>query len=118
MSNFFRVTDAVAIRVVELTLPETLDVDEFDRLNESLLREFSDRQGRWILDMASVDYIGSAVLGMMVNIRQHVKGTSGQLILCGMSPRLLDIFKACAMERLFIIARTRQEAVLRFGGGA
>lgn len=114
MSNFFRVTDAVAIRVIELTLPETLDVDEFDRLNDALLQEFSGRGGRWILDLASVDYIGSAVLGMMVNIRQHIKGSSGQLVLCGISPRLLDIFKTCAMDRLFVFAKSRQEAVKQF----
>ncbi len=111
MSHFFKVTDAVAIRVIELELPETLDIDEFDRLNENMLREFTASEGRWILDLTKVEYIGSAVLGMIVNIRQHVKSNKGKLVLCGMKPRLAEIFRACSMERLFTIAKTRQDAV-------
>jgi anti-anti-sigma factor len=111
MSQFFKISDAVAIRVIELDLPATLDVDEFDKLNESMLREFTATDGRWILDLTKVEYVGSAVLGMMVNIRQHVKSSGGQLVLCGMSQKLTEIFRACCMERLFSIARTRQEAV-------
>lgn len=111
MPEFFKVSDAVAIRVVELDLPATLDVDEFDKLNESMLREFTGSEGRWILDLSKVEYVGSAVLGMIVNIRQHVRSSAGRLVLCGMSPKLTAIFKACSMERLFVIAKTRQDAV-------
>ncbi len=111
MADFFKVSDAVTVRVVELELPESLDVDEFDKLNESLLNQFRERDGRWILDLSKVDYVGSAVLGMMVNIRQHVKSASGKLVICGMSPRLTEIFKACSMERLFVIVKTRADAV-------
>jgi anti-anti-sigma factor len=111
MSHFYKVSDAVAIRVVELDLPATLDVDEFDRLNDAILREFTATEGRWILDMGKVEYVGSAVLGMIVNIRQHVKGNNGKLVLCCMQPKLSEIFKACSMERLFTICRTRAEAV-------
>ena len=88
MAEFFKVSDAVTVRVIELDLPSTLDVDEFDKLNDSLLREFVASDGRWILDLTKVDYVGSAVLGMMVNIRQHVKAAAGKLVLCGLSPRL------------------------------
>lgn len=111
MADFFKVSDAVTVRVVELELPATLDVDEFDKLNDSLLAQFREKDGRWILDLSKVDYIGSAVLGLMVNIRQHVKSAAGKLVLCGLSPRLLEIFKACCMERLFVIVRSRAEAV-------
>jgi anti-anti-sigma factor len=111
MPQFFKVSEAVTVRVVELDLPANLDVGEFDRLNESILGQFTEREARWVLDMSRVDYVGSAVLGMIVNIRQHVKAAAGKLVLCCLSPTLMEIVQACCMERLFTIAKNRQEAV-------
>ena len=55
--------------------------------------------------------MGSAMLGLMVNLRQQVKSAGGRLVLCSMPPTLMQIFRTCCMERLFIIARTRDEAM-------
>jgi anti-anti-sigma factor len=115
MAKFFKVSDAVTVRVIELELPANLDVGEFDKLNDTLLPQFSEREARWVLDLSKVEYVGSAVLGMMVNIRQHVKGSAGKLVLCCLSPTLMEIFQACCMERLFTIAKNRQDAVKKLG---
>ena len=40
-------------------------------------------------------YMGSAVLGLMVNIRQVVMKGHGKVVLCGMSDRLMRIFETC-----------------------
>ena len=102
------------IRVVELFLPGDLDSSEFDRLNEGLADVFADAEsgqgGRWILDLTHVAYLGSAGLGLLVNIRHRVKTMNGRLALCQMTPRLHEIFKTCSLERLFTIARTRDDA--------
>jgi anti-anti-sigma factor len=55
--------------------------------------------------------MGSAMLGMMVNFRQHVQANKGKLVLCGVSPRLLEIIRTCCMDRLFPIAKNRPEAM-------
>ncbi len=100
------------MQVLALTLPETIDAVEFDRLNESLLRALDAATGtRWVLDLSDVTYMGSAVLGLMVNIRQQIKQRGGKLVLCGMSDRLVQIFRTCSLERLFTITKTRPEAM-------
>jgi len=113
MSQLFRVhkDDTVGANVLELSLPDQLDDSDFDRLNEALLALIDDASPRWVIDLSRVDYMGSAMLGMMVNLRQQVKNIKGHLVLCGMSQRLTDIFRTCCMERLFTIARTRTEAL-------
>lgn len=99
------------VTVVELFLPDALDSTEFDRLNDGLDDVFRDKTGgRWILDLANVVYMGSAALGLMVNIRQRVKSSDGKLALCQMNSRLQQIFKACCLEKLFTIVRTRDDA--------
>lgn len=108
----YRITLEGAVHVIELKLPDTLDFSEFDKLNEGLLDIISGAaSGQWVMDLSGSDYMGSAVLGLLVNIRQRIKKAGGKLVLCGMSDGLKAIFHACSLERLFTISRTRAEAM-------
>ena len=110
--DFFRLESSDRVQVIELTLPQTLDSAEFDQLNESILGVVSSRKNeRWVIDLSHVSYMGSATLGLMVNLRQQVKAAGGKLILCSLPPTLMQIFRTCCMERLFTITRTRDEAI-------
>ena len=111
-AELLKVSNQQSVNVVELFLPDDLDSAEFDRLNTDLYAIFSEQpEARWILDLAQVQYMGSAALGLMVNIRQRVKTMEGRLALCHLSTRLHQIFKACCLERLFTITRTREDAI-------
>lgn len=110
--NLFRLSRAGPVNLIELTLPIGLDIGEFDRLNDAILALLSNEpHGRWVIDLSHLDYMGSAALGLMVNIRQKVKQAKGVLVLCGLSPRLLQIFRTCCLENLFKIVRSREEAM-------
>jgi anti-anti-sigma factor len=110
--DFFRIESTDRAQLIELSLPPMLDSAEFDELNESILGRISERRGdRWIIDLSQVSYMGSAMLGLMVNLRQQIKSAGGRLILCSMPPTLMQIFRTCCMERLFTIVRTREEAL-------
>ena len=111
-NDLFLLSDEGPVKVVALSLPTTIDSSEFDRLNESVLETLGKDPGAgWVLDLTNVAYMGSAVLGLMVNIRQVVRQAQGTLVLCGMSERLMRIFETCCMERLFKIVPTRHDAV-------
>jgi len=112
MSKFFRIQQDRSANVLELDLPDQIDTAEFDRLNESLLTLLDGKTGaNWIIDLSRVNYMGSAMLGLIVNVRQQIKNIRGDLVLCGLSPRLTGIFRTCCMERLFTIVRTRADAL-------
>ena len=116
MAEFFRINLVNAVNVIELTLPPSIDVVEFDRLNDSMKALLNGKAaGQWVIDFTSVSYIGSAMLGLIVNVRQQVKTAGGKLVLCGMSPRLAEIFRMCSMERLFTITKTRSDAIRVLG---
>jgi anti-sigma B factor antagonist len=108
----FQVLSIDAARVVELSLPISLDSGEFDRINEALLGLVNgEPTAGWVFDLSKLSYMGSASLGLLVNLRQRVKQGGGKLVLCGLSPRLLQIFRTCCMERLFTIKATRADAL-------
>jgi anti-anti-sigma factor len=111
-TKLYRLSKAGSVNVIDLTLPQTLDIDEFDRLNDSLLERIrSEAEGQWVLDLSQVSYMGSAALGLLVNLRQQIKQTGGRLVLCGLSQQLTHVFKTCCMERLFKITKSRKDAI-------
>lgn len=113
MPSAFQIIDEAKVKVIELAVSDHVDSATFDELNTSLLGLFHPNgQRNWVLDLSQVSYLGSAMLGLMVNIRQQVKNINGTLVLCNLSPNLLAIFRASALERLFQIARSRKEAVV------
>jgi anti-anti-sigma factor len=115
--HFVRVTTLDSVQIIDLSLPESLDSKEFDALNEALIQTVEGKiEQRWVLDLSAVLYMGSSVLGLMINFRQHIKSGGGRLALCGMSGPLLQIFHSCCLERLFTIAKNRNDAVKLLGG--
>jgi anti-anti-sigma factor len=112
MAEFIRIQSEPAVNIVEMSMPEYIDTSEFDKLNESLMALFDGKRPKnWILDLSEVTYMGSAMLGMMVNFRQRVLAGKGKMVLCCVSPRLLEIIRTCCMDRLFPIAKSRTEAI-------
>lgn len=99
------------VRVLELRLPPQMDVISFDDLNLALTDEFDRAPGDYIIDLSATDYVGSAVLGLLVNIRSRVRRSGGRLVLCRLSPRILEIFRVGSLESLFTISATRETAI-------
>ena len=111
----FNIEKMDSINLIELHLPESLDSQEFDQLNDRAITELSRAGGElWIMDLADVAYSGSSVLGFLVNIRQQIKASDGQLVLCSLRPQLAMIFETSRLNRLFTIAKTRHEAARMF----
>src|SRR3954467_13438714 len=112
MTELFQVSSVGPVQVIRLELPVALDSGEFDRINDSLLTLIGQNPGGgWVLDLSPLGYAGSSVLGLLVNLRQRVKQSGGRLVLCGLSELLLQIFRTCSLERLFVIRRSVDEAV-------
>ena len=100
------------VHVLELSIPRNVDMYEFDRVNDEIARVTADgRAGRWVLDMSGSLYVGSAILGVLVNVRQRIRGGGGRVAVCGLSEALVHAMKTCSLYNLFSIAETRADAV-------
>jgi anti-anti-sigma factor len=113
--ELFRLHPSPSATVIELLLPEMMDSLELDRLNEALLAAVDAApSANWVLDLAGTAYMGSAVLGLLVNVRQRVKSANGRLALCSLSPTLVGIFYTSSLHRLFALHPTRPDALASF----
>lgn len=101
-------------KVLTLTLPHPTDDERLDQLNTHLAAATSGKSDqRWIVDLSGVPYLGSSMLGWLVNLRHQIKTADGTLVLCGLSPVLIDLFRNSSMGRLFVIARDCKAALRR-----
>jgi anti-anti-sigma factor len=115
----FQVTSVGSVKVITLVLPEIMDSQEFDQLNTGLLTTLTaSPRSRWLLDLSNIAYMGSASLGLMVNVRQAAKQSGGVLMLCCITPGLMKILQTCCLERLFTMVKTREEALQKLNASA
>src|SRR5437762_1670083 len=98
-SERFTLLTTGGIGVVELRIPQQIDGTEFDQLNQTLPDAMGGESGTaWVLDLAGVEYTGSAMLGLIVNVRQRILQQGGNLVLCGLSSRLAQILHTCSLD--------------------
>lgn len=63
-----------------------------------------------ILDLSEVDFIDSSGLGALVSSRKTM-GSKGDIVLCDVSERVLNIFKVTRMNKVFKIFNSKDEAL-------
>jgi anti-sigma B factor antagonist len=54
-----------------------------------------------ILDLARVEYIGSAALGALIALHKSLAAAQGQLRLAGLQPLVKEVFTLSALEKVF-----------------
>lgn len=100
---------------LELNVPDHFESLEFDALNHELAEAINRiGQARWVLDMSQVHYAGSALLGLLINLRTRIRRSNGQLVICCMEEMIQRVLRAGSMERLFTITSTFEEALKAF----
>ncbi len=71
-------------------------------------QEFLDQlSGTVTLDVAGLEYISSAGLGVLLKTQKRLLGKAGKLRLAGVSPLLRDIFVYSGFDQLFEIEPAR-----------
>jgi anti-anti-sigma factor len=120
MPELFTISQDRSVFVVELLFPPDTDAMAYDTVIAAITVEMDRSGGKtfnaWVVDLSRINYLNSAGLGLLVNIRQKVRSNKGKLAICGLSPRLVELFKSCCLERLFVIVKTRGQAVGEVGG--
>jgi anti-sigma B factor antagonist len=111
-NEHFNVTQESSVNILALSIPDGLDTMEIDALIDSIMEKINpNATGKWVVDLTQVKYMGSMMLGLMVNIRERIRMNGGKVVLCGLSPQMARIFQNCCLERLFTIVKTRPDAI-------
>jgi len=68
-------------------------------------------QGRFrvVLDLSEVEFVDSSGLGALIHMHKTLE-PQGRLVLCGVGPKVAQLFKVTRLERVFAIAAGADEA--------
>ena len=106
---------AVGTWVVALQMRANIEPDAFAGVYALLNEEWQPEQGaRCVIDLQDVDYLGSILLGLLINIRTKVKGVGGTVVLAGLPVRLIHIVRTASLDRLFELYSSRDDALASF----
>ena len=70
-----------------------------------------------LADLSDIHYISSAGLRIFISTQKQLKKVGGELLLCGLSPQVLDVFKVSGFDRLFRIVSGPEAIAAPAGAG-
>lgn len=98
---------------------------EVEQLPESLMQEAAtmlltplkeDPPSNLIVDLAGVRYFGSAFITLLLRLHLIAKQQGSELILSGVNSRIRELLKTTALDTIWALYETRQEALEALGG--
>jgi anti-anti-sigma factor len=63
-----------------------------------------------VLNLEKVNFLDSSGLSWLVACHKRFQQYGGRMVLCNMSPRIMQVLQFCRMERLFAITEDEEQA--------
>lgn len=105
------------IIVIAFTNEKILEEKDIKLLQESILSVIERaEQIKLILDFCNVQFLSSAVLGLLIRISKKIYELGGQLRLCNIDPKIYEIFKITRLTNVFEINPDRDSAIESLAG--
>jgi anti-sigma B factor antagonist len=113
--DFLMVQTYDNIVLAKIDKDRLLDSANITSLSESL-EALLDRHPRisLILDMSTVGYMSSAMLGKLVSLHKAVKINKGRMALSGIKPAIQPLFKITKLDKLFEMYGDAQEVLMLY----
>ena len=91
--------------IITFTEEKILEEKQVQALQESIMSVIASASGgiKLILDFSNVQFLSSAVLGLLIRISKKVYENDGQLKLCSINPKIFKIFKITRLTKIFDI---------------
>lgn len=104
-------TKAVVVEFADRKILEELSIVQIGDELAQLPEAFPNRV--LIMGFGNVDHLSSAVLGMLIKLRDQVARNRGHLILADIRPQIYEVFRITKLNRLFDISESVGEALDR-----
>lgn len=101
-------------QIVLLCPQGRLDAWMARQLGTDLEQHLSHGQTRLIIDLRNTRYISSHGLRVLLETQKHAREIGGGLKLCGLNPRLIEIFEMAGFDHVFEIFETVEQAERAF----
>jgi anti-sigma B factor antagonist len=87
---------------------------ETDELQQAILGEAAAGNRRLVLNLSECEALNSIAIGVLMRAFTNYRGRSGDIRLCGLSRRLVDLFTMTKLIHVFGHFDSEEEAVASF----
>ncbi|MDD3311573.1 STAS domain-containing protein [Pseudodesulfovibrio sp.] len=87
---------------------DAITTTEFDAQSQTWL---ADGEKKVIADLSGLEYISSAGLRSILAAAKQLKGSGGQLVFCGLSGMVEEVFNVSGFAAMFTIHKTLDDAL-------
>ena len=67
-----------------------------------------------VLDFCHVEFLSSAVLGLLIRVSKRVHEDDGSIRLCNINPKIYEVFRITQLTKIFDIHRDIDDALASF----
>ena len=96
-----------------VTVHGDLDLHSADELGDRLVEAVEDGASSVVVDLADVDFVDSQGLGALLRGTRRLGGEGGRFRLVVPTPRVRRIFEITALDRVFPLDESREQALAR-----
>lgn len=114
MANTFAVTASQQDGISILALDGFLDAHTAPQFEETIQSEISAGRKNLIIQCEKLSYISSAGLGVFMSFIEEIRDAGGDIKICAVVPKVLQVFEILGFQSLFDIVDTVPEAIAKF----
>jgi anti-sigma B factor antagonist len=70
---------------------------------------------RFAIDLSDVNYLASSEIGFLVTLKRRIDRRQGKVVLFGVSPYILDLFKTMNLTRILDLVDNLPAALAKLG---
>jgi anti-sigma B factor antagonist len=103
---------ATVLAFTDRKILEDQDIRSLQDAVMSVVEQADDIQ--MVLDFGQVEFLSSAVLGLLIRISKRISEKDGKLSLCNISPKIYEVFKITQLIKIFDIQKDVDSAISSF----
>ncbi len=95
-------TDTTIVTLLKEQILEQKDIQELQKSVMTVIEQA--KRQKLVLDFCNVQYLSSAVLGLLIKIHKNICERKGQLQLRNINPSIYEVFKITKLTEIFDIS--------------
>ncbi len=104
------------VTVVTVNDSSVLDTLQVQQVGDELYNLVDNKAVRkMVLDFGKVQFLSSSALGVLITLRKKAEAIKARIIICGMRPELMKVFKITRLDKMFEFKDTEEQALSVFG---
>ncbi len=114
MANPFSIHKSEEQGLCVLALEGYLDAHTAPEFEKAVQTEYEAGRVRLVVECSRLTYISSAGLGVFMSFIDEIRGAGGDIKICGLAPKVFQVFDILGFSALFDIVPDLPAAVQRY----